>query len=99
MAHSRPYLFGVPQMQLGRAAVRVLLAVRQMDPRRQVQFQIRPDRVEPDLSVVFPAQPGVIASHRQHLYAKTTTEKRLIKKYIQIHVHTLLFPDSVVASG
>lgn len=54
-------------MQLGHAAVRVLLSVRQVDPRRQVQLQVGPDRVQPDLSVVFSGQP-VIASHRQHLH-------------------------------
>lgn len=53
-------------MQLGHAAVRVLLAVRQVDSRRQVQLQVGPDRVQPDLSVVLSAQP-VIATHRQHL--------------------------------
>lgn len=53
-------------MYSGHAAVRIFLAVRQMDPRRQVQAQVGPDRVQPDLPVVFPGQP-VIAAHRQHL--------------------------------
>jgi len=59
-------------MQLGHTAVRVLLAVRQMDPRREVQLQVCPDRVQPDLPVVFSGQP-VIASHRQHLRGKANT--------------------------
>lgn len=63
------YLFGIPQMQLGHAAVRVLLTVRQMDSGRHVQLQVRPDRVQPDLPVVFSGQTA-IASHRQHLQQK-----------------------------
>lgn len=74
-------------MQLGHAAVRVLLAVRQMDPRRQVQLQVGPDRVQPDLSVVFSGQ-SVIAAHGQHLEKKKEKKTFSLKKKKQLSFPT-----------
>lgn len=86
------YLFGIPQMHVGHAAVRVFLVVRQMDPRRQVQLQVRPDRVQPDLSVVFSGQ-SAIAPHGQHLKTENKKKKTLSNRSVRtkrVYVYVII---------